>query len=102
MQLNLIPQGKNAAPEGASPVRQFFINIEVLAEKDKRQAVILFAMLFTVVIWVFAMLSLAISVVLYLLFLWHHIPSSDGSLTAYCRRKINTRLARIVTVKVDK
>jgi hypothetical protein len=59
-------------------------------------------MLFTVVIWVIAMLSLGISLVLYLLFLWHHIPSCDGTLTAYCRRKINTRLARIVKAKVDK
>lgn len=62
----------------------------------------MFGMLFTLVIWVFTMLGLLISVVLYLLFLWHHIPSSDGSLSAYCHRKINARLERIVNMKVDK
>ncbi|KAK2798716.1 hypothetical protein FQN50_008754 [Emmonsiellopsis sp. PD_5] len=102
LQLNLIPVGEHAAPKGTSGLTQFFNNIEALADKDKRQAVILSAMLFTLVIWVFSMLSLILSVVLYLLFLWHHIPTEDGSLTDYCRRKINTRFERIVKQKVDK
>ncbi|KAK2872141.1 hypothetical protein FQN49_002532, partial [Arthroderma sp. PD_2] len=101
-QLNLIPVGEHAAPEGTSAVAQFFINIEVLAEKDTQQALILFAMLFTLVIWVFEFLSFCLSLLLYLLFLWHHIPSEDGTLSAYCRRKINRRLERIVKKKVDK
>lgn len=66
------------------------------------QAVLLFAMLFTFVIWVVTFLCLLLSVVLYLLFLWHHIPTEDGSLSTYCRRKINTRLERIVKRKVNK
>ncbi|KAK2734511.1 hypothetical protein FQN57_001675 [Myotisia sp. PD_48] len=102
MQLSLIPQGELAAPKGTSPVAQFFINIEALAEKDTLQAVIFFAMLFTLVIWVIEFLCLVISVILYLLFLWHHIPTRDGSLSTYCRRKINTRLERIVKKRVDK
>ncbi|EZF20190.1 hypothetical protein H112_05229 [Trichophyton rubrum D6] len=59
-------------------------------------------MLFTLVIWAFEFLSFCVSVLLYLLFLWHHIPSEDGTLSAYCRRKINRRLERIVKKKVDK
>ncbi|EED23109.1 conserved hypothetical protein [Talaromyces stipitatus ATCC 10500] len=99
MQLDLIPTGHNAAPDGTSPVVQFFINIKALAEKNYQQAVILFGMLFTLIVWVVAALSLALSVILYLLFLWHHIPTADGSLKRYCRRKINTRLERIVRKK---
>ncbi|EZF31980.1 hypothetical protein H101_04430 [Trichophyton interdigitale H6] len=101
-QLNLIPIGEHAAPEGTSAVSQFFINIEALAEKDRLQALILFSMLFTLVIWAFEFLSFCVAVLLYLLFLWHHIPSEDGTLSVYCRRKINRRLERIVKKKVDK
>ncbi|CRG84012.1 putative vacuolar membrane protein YJR054W [Talaromyces islandicus] len=102
LQLNLIPEGSHAAPDGTSPVAQFFINIKALAEKNYQQAVILFGMLFTLIIWVIAALSLLISVILYLIFLWHHIPSEDGSLKRYCRRKINRRLDRIVRKKTAK
>ncbi|OJD12272.1 hypothetical protein AJ78_07101 [Emergomyces pasteurianus Ep9510] len=102
MKSDLILQGEHAPPAGTSDISQFFNNVGALADKDKRQAVILSAMLFTLVIWVFSILSLAISCILYLLFLWHHIPSEDGSLTAYCRRKINRRFERIVKEKVDK
>ncbi|PGH19272.1 hypothetical protein AJ80_04139 [Polytolypa hystricis UAMH7299] len=102
MEANLIPKGENTAPEGTSSVSQFFLNIKTLADKDMRQAVILSAMLFTLVIWVVSFISFLLSVILYLLFLFHHIPSEDGSLTVYCRRKINTRLERIVKQRVDK
>ncbi|EFR04912.1 hypothetical protein MGYG_07914 [Nannizzia gypsea CBS 118893] len=88
--------------EGTSAISQFFINIEALAEKDRLQALILFSMLFTLVIWAFEFISFCVSVLLYLLFLWHHIPSEDGTLSVYCRRKINRRLERIVKKKVDK
>ncbi|KAE8555986.1 hypothetical protein EYB25_000685 [Talaromyces marneffei] len=102
MELDLIPTGHNAAPDGTSPVAQFFLNIKALAEKNYQQAVILFGMLFTLLVWVVAALSLLLSVILYLIFLWHHIPTADGSLKQYCRRKINTRLERIVRKKTDK
>jgi hypothetical protein len=59
-------------------------------------------MLWTLVIWVISALSLAASLILYLLFLFHHIPSEDGSLSNYCRRKINRRMERIIKAKVDK
>ncbi|OXV08073.1 hypothetical protein Egran_04164 [Elaphomyces granulatus] len=100
--LNLIPEGGHAAPNGTSPVAQFFLNIKVLADKNIQQALVLLGMLFTLIIWVFAALCLLLSVVLYLLFLFHHIPSEDGTLKRYCRRKINTRLERIVKRKVNK
>ncbi|KAL1966942.1 hypothetical protein VTN77DRAFT_3686 [Rasamsonia byssochlamydoides] len=102
MQLNLIPEGKNAAPAGTSPIIQFFINVKALAEKNEQQAAILVGMLFTLIVWIVSALSLASSVILYLIFLWHHIPSQDGTLKRYCRRKINTRLERIVKRKVNK
>ena len=59
-------------------------------------------MLWTLLIWVISALSLLASLVLYLLFLFHHIPSEDGSLSNYCRRKINRRMERIIKAKVDK
>jgi hypothetical protein len=102
MQLNLIPKGDHGVSQGHTPIIQFFVNVGVLADSNKEQAVILFGMLWTLLIWVISMLQLIIAVLLYLVFLWHHIPSADGSLTKYCRRKINGRLERIVKVKVDK
>lgn len=99
--LNLVPTGEHAAPEGHSPVAQFFVNIGVMADKDTLQAVVLFGMLWTCFIWILEAISLAVSVILYLLFLWHHIPSEDGGLSNYCRKKINRRMERIVKVKVD-
>ena len=102
MRLNLIPEGEHAAPKGQSPVAQFFVNIGILADKNHLQAVILFGMLWTLIIWVLSVLSLIISIILYLVFLWHHIPSDIGGLGGYCRQKINRRMDRVVKVKVDK
>ncbi|KAI9878925.1 MAG: hypothetical protein M1830_010109 [Pleopsidium flavum] len=102
MQLNLIPAGKHAANDGHTPIAQFFVNVQLLANSNKQQAVILFSMLFTLIIWVISALSLAIASLMYILFLWHHIPSADGGLSGYCRRKIDSRLSKIVGVKVKK
>ncbi|KAJ5785192.1 uncharacterized protein N7503_010404 [Penicillium pulvis] len=103
MKLDLLPGGENTTSDGnASGIIQFFNNIKVLAEENNLQAVVLFGMLFTLIIWVLSVLKLASAVILYLIFLFHHIPAEDGSLKAYCRRKISTRLKRIVRRKVDK
>lgn len=103
LQADLIPGGKNAAKDdGSSAILQFFNNVKILAEGNNLQAVVLFGMLFTLVIWVLSVLKLASAVILYLIFLFHHIPSADGTLKAYCRRKISTRLTRIVRKKVNK
>lgn len=83
-----------------SSFEQFFLNIGALAEEQPLQATIYFAMLFTLVIWAFSALSLIISVMLYLGFLWHYIPASDGRLSVYCRRKVDRRLAKVVEHKV--
>jgi hypothetical protein len=99
--LNLIPVGDHAGPEGRSPVEQFFVNIGAMADKDKLQAAVLFGMLWTCLIWILAAFSLAASVIMYLLFLWHHIPSEAGGLKNYCRIKINKRMWRVVRQKVD-
>ena len=103
LQADLIPKkGKHAATSGQSPAVQFFNNIEILASGNREQAVVLIGMLWTLVIWIISALSLVASLVLYLLFLFHHIPSEDGTLTNYCRRKINRRMERIIKTKVDK
>lgn len=103
MKMNLLPGGKHAQKDdGSSSFLQFFNNVKIMAEDNNLQAVVLFGMLFTLVIWVLFMLRLASAVILYLIFLFHHIPQEDGTLKAYCRRKISSRLKRIVQRKVNK
>lgn len=100
MQSDLIPTGDHAATADHSSFEQFWINVETLAESNREQAVVLFTMLFTLVIWVISALCLIIAVILYLVFLWHYIPQSDGRLSNYCRRKIDHRLEKAVGQKV--
>ncbi|KAL4922313.1 eukaryotic membrane protein family-domain-containing protein [Aspergillus aurantiobrunneus] len=100
--MDLLPGGENAVEEDKAGILQFFDNIKILAEENNLRALVLAGMVFTVVIWVLSMIKLAIAIILYLLFLFHHIPSEDGTLKAYCHRKINTRLKRIVRTKVNK
>ena len=100
MQADLVPTGKHSASNGHTPIIQFFVNVQILANKDNEQAAILFGMLFTLIIWVFSALSLVLAVLFYVLYLWHHIR--DGSLSRYCRRKIDTRLHKIVMKRVNK
>ena len=85
-----------------SSILTFFKNIGILANEEHQQAVILSGMFFTLVIWIFGALSLIIAMIFYLLFLWHYIPNADGGLSGYCERKINGRLSKIVSVKVNK
>lgn len=102
LQADLVPVGEHAASHGRSSFEQFWLNVEALAQANREQAVIIFTMLFTFVIWVICALSLIVALVLYLVFLWHYIPSSDGRLANYCRRKIDSRLYRVVDAKVKK
>ncbi|KAJ5773148.1 hypothetical protein N7457_008044 [Penicillium paradoxum] len=103
MQMDLLPGGKNAADDdGSSSIGQFFNNIKILAEDNNLQAVVLFGMLFTLVIWVLSVLKLISAIVLYLIFLFHHIPAEDGTLSRYCRRKVGQRLKGIVHRKNNK
>lgn len=89
MQMDLLPGGENAEKSNDSGATQFFENIKILAENNNLRAVVLIGMLFTLVVWVLSMIKLIIAITLYLVFLFHHIPARDGTLTAYCRRKIN-------------
>lgn len=59
-------------------------------------------MLYVLIVWIFSAISLIVAFLMYITFLWHHIPSADGSLTQFCRRKIEKRLNQIVRKKVDK
>ncbi|KAI4182644.1 MAG: hypothetical protein L6R41_005848 [Letrouitia leprolyta] len=102
MQADLVPAGDHAAKDGRTAISQFWTNVGILANHNREQAAILFGMLFTLIIWIISVLSLLVACLCYVTFLWHHIPRSDGSLTRYCRRKIDTRLSRIVSVKVNK
>jgi len=101
-QANIIPKGDHNAPPGESPFVQFWKNFGVLAEEDKLQMAIIIGMLWTCLIWLISAISLMVSVVLYLIFLWHHIPSDAGGLSGYCRTKINRRMERIVRTKTEK
>jgi hypothetical protein len=102
MQMDLIPGGKNAHDDGSSSISQFFNNVKILAEENNNQAFVLFGMLFTLIIWAFSVLRLISAVVLYVIFLNHHIPTSDKNLSGYCRRKVTSRLKRIVHRKNTK
>lgn len=103
MQMDLLPGGEHAAKDdGRSPFFQFFSNVKILADDNNLQAVVLFGMLFTLIIWALSVLKLISACILYLIFLFHHIPAEDGTLKAYCRRKISNRLTRLVRRKVNK
>lgn len=78
----------------------FWSHIQQLYNDNHLQAIILCAMLYTLVIWAISIICLASAAILYIVFLWHYIPSQDGGLANYCRRKIDRRLERIVAVKV--
>lgn len=80
----------------------FFENIQQLANEDYQQVIILSAMAFTLIIWIFSALFLIAAVLFYVLFLWHWIPRADGGLGGYCERKVTESLVKIVTKRVNK
>lgn len=81
-------------------IEQFWANLQHMFNENNYQALTMCAMLFTLIIWVISALSLIISLILYLVFLWHYIPQQDGRLKVYCRRKIDRRLEKIVEAKI--
>lgn len=83
-------------------IMNFFEKIGALANESYQQAAVLSGMVFTLVIWVFSALSLLLAALFYVFFLWHYIPKQDGGLSGYCTRKINKRLMKVVSVKVNK
>jgi len=102
MQAQIIPGGDHSAKD-RSNFEQFFMNIKVMVDTGNKQEIIIyFTMLFSLVIWVISALSLLAAGLAYIFFLWHYVPKADGSLTNYCRRKVETRLERIVGKKIKK
>ena len=96
----LIPAGANQPTTGISAIGKFFQNLDILAQKDHMQIIILSSMAFTLVIWIISMIFLILALILYLLFLWHHIQNE--TLEGFCKRKVETRLERIVKAKTEK
>lgn len=98
MDADLVVHGQ--ATSNNSSFVQFFLNIGALANDNLQQTLVYFSMLFTLVIWVFSALSLAVAAILYITFLWHYIPQRDGRLRTYCKRKVDRRLEKIVEHKI--
>ncbi|TVY32824.1 putative vacuolar membrane protein [Lachnellula subtilissima] len=92
----------NNAKDVGSFLTTFFKNIALLAKESNQQALVLSGMVFTMIIWIFGALSLILATIFYVFFLWHWIPNADGGLSGYCQRKVDKRLSRIVSVKVNK
>jgi hypothetical protein len=102
MTLYSVMQDKLMDGDGSdkSNIAQFWANLQHLFNENNYQALTMCSMLFTLIIWLISALSLIISLILYLVFLWHYIPQQDGRLKVYCRRKIDRRLEKIVEVKI--
>ncbi|KAF8456028.1 hypothetical protein BDZ91DRAFT_615813, partial [Kalaharituber pfeilii] len=94
MEADLIPQ-KVAKGDELNAIITFFKNFGILARQDQAQAVILGAMCFTLIIWVFAMLQLFIAGALYVIYLCHAIGSEEG-LRGYCKVRVDEKLGDIV------
>lgn len=92
----------STAENAGSTLLKFFKNVGKLADENHQQTLIYSGMLFTLVVWAFGAMCLLLSALFYILFLWHYIPNTDGGLSAYCERKVNRKLARIVSAKVNK
>ncbi|KAI9777394.1 MAG: hypothetical protein M1839_008907 [Geoglossum umbratile] len=98
----LVPNGANAPSKGNTDVAQFFVNLRILAESSRIQAIVLGGMAWTLIVWVIRALNLLVAVILYLVFLWHHIPATDGGIKGYLTRKVDAKVRKIVAVKVQK
>jgi hypothetical protein len=98
----LLPTKDNGPKDGRSAFQQFWFNVGELAHSNQKQTVILCGMLWTLVIWIISVLNLIMALLLYLLFLWHWVPSSDGTLAKYCKRKVDSRVSVIVDKTIRK
>ncbi|KAJ1337964.1 Fungal potassium channel [Microdochium nivale] len=85
-----------------STLETFFAKLAKLYSDNSMQAVILSGMIFTLVIWVFTFIFLVMAVIFFVFFLWHWIPKGDSGLHGYCERKVNKRLMKIVSKKMNK
>jgi hypothetical protein len=81
-------------------IGQFFRNIKTLFQNKQREGIVLFSMTFTFIIWFFSMLMLLLALFLWLFYISHHVDKE--TLTGYCRRKVETKLSKIIKDKTDK
>lgn len=81
-------------------ILQFLENIRNLAVEDRTQAIVLSSMAFTLFVWVFSMIFLLAALLFWIFFIAHYVDKE--TLTGYCRRKVETRLAKIVKAKTDR
>lgn len=94
MEADIIPHNVKKGDE-LSAILKFFENFAALGRQDRAQAVVLGSMLFTLIVWVFAMLQLFIAGVLYIIYLCHVI-GSDSGLYGYCKVRVDEKLGDIV------
>ncbi|QIX02032.1 hypothetical protein AMS68_007549 [Peltaster fructicola] len=83
-----------------SGIGLFWSNLGQMWSQDKQQVVIIFSMMYSLFIWVISIICLASAAIMYIVFLWHYIPSQDGGLSSFCKRKVDKRLEKIVESKV--
>jgi len=86
---------------GDSGIQKFWA-AAVQYSNNKFQTAVFFGMVFTIIIWVISFIGLAIAFILYVMFLWHHIPRQDGGLRGYCKRKVDKSVGKIVSAKIKK
>ena len=94
MEADIIPHNVKKGEE-LGALLKFFENFAALGREDRVQAFVLGSMLFTLVIWVFAILQLLIGGTLYIIYLCHVIGSESG-LYGYCKVRVDEKLGDIV------
>ncbi|KAF8420174.1 hypothetical protein EV426DRAFT_248134 [Tirmania nivea] len=94
MEADIIPRNVKKGEELGAMLK-FFENFAALGRQDRVQAFVLGSMLFTLVIWVFAILQLLIAGALYIIYLCHVIGSENG-LYGYCKARVDEKLGEIV------
>ncbi|PWW77920.1 hypothetical protein C7212DRAFT_63764, partial [Tuber magnatum] len=88
---DLIPDD---ATEALGAIGRFFENIGHLYSENRVQALILGAMTFTTIFWLFTIVRLTIACNMYLCYLIRAI--GETSLEDYCRKRIDERMTEIV------
>jgi Fungal potassium channel len=86
--------------KGKPLILSFLNNIRNLAIQDRTSAIVLSSMAFTLIIWIISMIFLIAALLFWVFFIAHYVDRE--TLTGYCRRKVETRLAKIVKAKTDK
>jgi hypothetical protein len=86
--------------EGTSVIGSFFVNIEHLAQTDKTLAGVFCSMAFTLIIWIFSFIFLILAILFWVFFVSCYLKKE--TLTGFCRRKVEKRLAILIKKKTEK